>query len=645
MPASAATPFVFTPLAWIIPALPLAAWVLIVLGARRSGLVSGLLTVLGVLAAFAASVLVLQEVLAGATASGAVAWLPLASALGARYVPIGFQVDPLTAVMLVVITSVSLLVQLYSLGYMTGADTRGRPVAESNGRYFATMALFTTSMLGLVLANNFVALYICWELVGLCSYLLIGHEHWRTDAAVAAKKAFLVTRLGDVGLLVGLLFLYWHTGTFEFAALADLAAAGRLAGDMLTVAILLVFLGAVGKSAQFPLHVWLPDAMEGPTPVSALIHAATMVAAGVYLMARTFPLLEHSPTALAVVATIGAFTAIFAATMGLAPMDIKRVLAFSTMSQLGYMMLAIGLGAMAAGMFHLFTHAFFKALLFLGAGSVIHAVHSNDMREMGGVGGWRPITYVTMFVAALALAGIPPLSGFWSKDEILVAAEASQPVLYGVALVTVGLTSFYMFRVIFLTFTGSYRGHAERHREPIIMPIVLLILVVPTIVSGLWGSQLVDHTFGAFLDPGHAGHPSALRMDVAAASTGLALLGLVLAFALYGGGRNAAGVPLPGVLRRLYTVLDQRYYVDHLYNWIAGGLVLGIGAVMSWFDARIVDGVVNGVGRVTVGAGAELRRVQTGELQFYAWVLLAGVVVLTILIVAPFALDGMRNVR
>jgi NADH-quinone oxidoreductase subunit L len=633
-----------TPLAWIIPALPLTAWVLIVLGARRSGMLSGLLTVLGVGAAFAASALVLLEVLAGAKASGAVAWLPLASALGSRSVPVGFQVDPLTAVMLVVITAVSLLVQLYSLGYMTGNDTRGRPVAEGNGRYFASMALFTTSMLGLVLANNFLALYMCWELVGLCSYLLIGHEHWRTEAAVAAKKAFLVTRLGDFGLLVGLLFLYWHTGTFEFDALARLAAAGQLAENMLTVAILLVFLGAVGKSAQFPLHVWLPDAMEGPTPVSALIHAATMVAAGVYLMARTFPLLEHSPTALAVVATIGGFTAIFAATMGLASMDVKRVLAFSTMSQLGYMMLAIGLGAMAAGMFHLFTHAFFKALLFLGAGSVIHAVHSNDMRDMGGLGAWRPVTYVTMFVAALALAGIPPLSGFWSKDEILVAAEARNPVLYGVALATVGLTAFYMFRVIFLTFTGSYRGHAERHHEPIIMPLVLLILLIPTIVSGLWGSPFVARTFAAFLDPAHA-HAPVIRPDVAGPSTALAVLGLVVAFALYGGGRNPAGVPLPGVLKPFHSLLERRYYVDHLYNWIAGGLVLGIGRMLSWFDSRIVDGVVNGVGRVAIGAGGALRQVQSGQLQLYAWVLLAGVVVLSLLVFAQPTLEAMRHGR
>jgi NADH-quinone oxidoreductase subunit L len=359
-------------------------------------------------------------------------------------------------------------------------------------------------------------------------------------------------------------------------------------------------------------------------------------------MARTFPLLEHSPMALGVVATVGGFTAIFAATMGLATMDIKRVLAFSTMSQLGYMMLAIGLGAMAAGMFHLFTHAFFKALLFLGAGSVIHAVHSNDMREMGGLGALRPITYVTMFIAAMALAGIPPLSGFWSKDEILVAAAGGQPVLYGLALVTVGLTAFYMFRAIFLTFTGSYRGHAERHHEPVIMPLVLLILLVPTFASGLWGSPLVAHTFGSFLDPTHAAYPAAIRFDVAGLSTGAAILGLVLAFALYGAGRNPAGVPLAGALRPFYGLLAQRYYVDQLYDWIAGRLVIGIGWGMNWIDTRIVDGAVNGIGRAAIGAGGALRRMQSGELQLYAWVLLAGVVVLTLLVFAPSAVEGMR---
>jgi NADH-quinone oxidoreductase subunit L len=628
--------FGLAPYAWLIPAFPLAAAVLIVLGARRSPLLSGLLTILSILAAFVFSCAVLGDALAGAGASGSVPWLPLASGIGARFVPVGFQADPLTAIMLVVVSSVSLLVQIYSTGYMHGD--------AGYARFFGVMALFTASMLGLVLANNFVALYFCWELVGLSSYLLIGHWHDRPEAAAAAKKAFLVTRFGDAGLLVGLLFLYWHSGTFEFVALADLAASGRLAESTITVGILLVFMGAVGKSAQFPLHVWLPDAMEGPTPVSALIHAATMVAAGVYLMARTFPLLEHSPTALAVVATIGGFTAIFAATMGVVSADIKRVLAYSTMSQLGYMMMAIGVGAMGAGMFHLFNHAFFKALLFLGAGSVIHLTGTNDMHEMGGLARWRPITFVTMLIAALALAGIPPLSGFWSKDEILVAAADHRPVLYYLGVITTGLTAFYMFRALFLTFTGSYRGEAHPHREPPAMTIPLLILVIPAIVSGLWGSPFVGSTFGEFLEPGHATH-AAIRMDVAGPSTAVAVLGLVLAFVLYGNGRHPLGVSLPGALRPFFDLPAHRYYVDHFYNWIAGRMVLGIGWLANWIDSRIIDAVVNGVGRAGILAGGALRQVQSGEVQLYAWVLLAGVILLGLLVAVPTALEGLGNVR
>ncbi len=625
-----------TPYAWVIPAFPLAAAVLITIGARRWAVLSGLLTILGVLAALVFSSLVFVEALGGATAQGSVPWLPLAGGIGARFVPVGFQVDPLTAVMLVVVTAVSFLVQVYSTGYMHGDS--------GYARFFAVMAFFTASMLGLVLANNFLALYFCWELVGVSSYLLIGHWYERPEAAAAAKKAFIVTRFGDAGLLVGILFLYWHTGTFEFSALADLAASGRLAEGMVTVAILLVFMGAVGKSAQFPLHVWLPDAMEGPTPVSALIHAATMVAAGVYLMARTFPLLEHSSTGLAVVATIGGFTAIFAATMGMVSSDIKRVLAYSTMSQLGYMMMAIGVGAMGAGMFHLFNHAFFKALLFLGAGSVIHLTGTNEMKEMGGMARWRPVAFVTMLIAALALAGIPPLSGFWSKDEILAAAADHRPVLYYLGVITTGLTAFYMFRALFLTFTGPYRGHAHPHRESLAMNIPLLILLIPTVGSGLWGSPLVTLTFGQFLEPGIAGH-GAIRLEVAGLSTAVALLGLVIAFVLYGNGRHPLGVPLPAALRPLHELPARRYYVDHLYNWIAGRVVLGIGWVANWLDTRVVDGVVNGVGRAAVLAGGALRQFQSGEVQLYAWVLLAGVVVLGLLVAAPSAIEGMRNVR
>src|SRR5579871_1509424 len=368
--------------AWLIPLLPLISFVLIAAGVRRSPRLSGWLTILTILWAFMLSALAFIQVMSGNCPQSVCAdqrydWIPL---VGLPPLTVGFRVDALTATMLIVVTSVSLLVQIYSTGYMRG--DRGY------ARYYASMSLFTFSMLGLVLANNLLTIYLFWEGVGLCSYLLIGHWHERPEAAAAAKKAFLVTRLGDFGFLLGILFLFQQTGTFQFDDLARMSASGVLTGSALTIAMLLVFCGAVGKSAQFPLHVWLPDAMEGPTPVSALIHAATMVAAGVYLMARMFPVLEHSAVAMAAVATIGGFTALVAATMALVATDIKRVLAYSTISQLGYMMLGIGVGSMSAGMFHLFNHAFFKALMFMAAGVVIHALSGEqDMRAMGGL--WR----------------------------------------------------------------------------------------------------------------------------------------------------------------------------------------------------------------------------------------------------------------
>ncbi|MPZ15038.1 MAG: NADH-quinone oxidoreductase subunit L [Chloroflexi bacterium] len=617
--------------AWIIPAAPLVAFLAIAFGARRSPVASGWLTILGVLVATVVSFVVLGEALAGVRVDQTYAWLPVPS--GPAF-PLGFQVDPLTATMLIVVSTVSLLVQIYSVGYMHGD--------AGYARYFGFMALFTMSMLGLVLANNLLAIYIFWELVGLCSYLLIGHWHERPEAAQAAKKAFIVTRLGDFGFLVGIVFLFAQTGTLQVSALANLAASGGLVDPALTVGILLVFAGAVGKSAQFPLHVWLPDAMEGPTPVSALIHAATMVAAGVYLMARTFPILEHSPTALTVVATVGAFTALFMATMGLVSTDIKRVLAYSTASQLGYMMLGIGAGAMAAGMFHLVNHAFFKALLFLCAGSIIHLVNTNDLFEMGGLRRWRPVTFVAMTVAALSLAGIPPLSGFWSKDEILGAAAGVHPVLYLAALVTGFLTAFYMFRAVFLAFAGTSRGDAHAHAEPASMTIPLLALLVPTVVSGFWGAPFLGNPFGAFLEGYGEGHGLAatFHFDVAALSTLLGVGGVLLAWAMYGGGNLHRGRAVAARVRPLYEIVANRYYVDHVYNWVAGRLVLGIAWLASQFDQTVVDGVVNGIGTVGVASGATLRRVQSGQVQLYAWVLFAGVVAIAVALVLPMLTGG-----
>lgn len=619
-----------TDVAWLVAVPPALAFVLIAVGFRRSPRLSAWLTVLAIFASFILSVVVFFEVAGGAHADHSRAWLPIppSAAAGPHALTIGFQVDPLTALMLVVVSSVSLLVQVYSVGYMRGD--------HGYARYFAAMNLFTMSMLGLVLANNLLAIYIFWELVGLCSYLLIGHWHERPEAAAAAKKAFIVTRVGDFGFLVGILFLFTHTGTLKFTDLAQMAADGRLADPALTLGMLLVFCGAIGKSAQFPLHVWLPDAMEGPTPVSALIHAATMVAAGVYLMARTFPILEHSTSALAVVASIGAFSAFFAATMGLVSRDIKRVLAYSTISQLGYMLLGIGMGAMAAGMFHLFNHAFFKALLFLAAGSVIHLVSTNDMFEMGGLRRWRQVAAVTMLIGSLSLAGIFPLSGFWSKDEIL-AASTDRPLLFALALATVFLTAFYMFRVLCLTFLGSYRGHARDHPEPPSMTIPLIVLMVPSIFSGVWGAPFLNNPFGTFLgDP----HTAPFRPEIAILSNLVALGGIGLAWWMYRAGRIDAAAGMAARCRWFYSWLANRYYMDHLYNWLVRRVVLGFATLATWFDAAVVDGMVNGVGATAIGVGTSLRRAQSGQVQTYAWVLFAGLVTLALVFALPLALRG-----
>ena len=614
-------------IAWIIAALPLAAFLLIALSLRRSRGASAGLTILTIALAFAASIEVLFEVANGARVDQSFPWLTL----GDRpELSVGFQVDPLTATMLVLVTSVSLLVQIYSLGYMQGD--------AGYSRYFAAMALFTFSMLGLVLANNLLAIYVFWELVGLCSYLLIGHWHERPEAAAAAKKAFIVTRFGDFGFLLGILFLYWHAGTLDLVGLEQAVTAERLPVAALTIGMLLVFCGAVGKSAQFPLHVWLPDAMEGPTPVSALIHAATMVAAGVYLMARTFPLLEHAPVAMMVVASVGGFTAILAATMGLVASDIKRVLAYSTVSQLGYMMLAIGLGAMAAGMFHLLNHAFFKALLFLCAGSVIHLMETNDMFAMGGLRRQRPLTFVATTIGALSLAGIAPLSGFWSKDEILIAATAV-PALFAAALITVFLTATYMFRVVFLTFLGSPRGHRHEHPEPVSMALVLTILMVPSILTGLLGGPLFGNPFVSFLEGGHISEPP-LNLGLAVISTVAALAGILVAWALYGGGKLEPAARLTVRFRPIYDLLLNRYYMDHLYNWFAGRVVLGIAWVADRFDLGVVDRVANSIGSGAVSAGRSMRTVQSGQVQAYAWVLFAGVAALALITALPLVLRG-----
>jgi NADH-quinone oxidoreductase subunit L len=548
---------------------------------------------------------------------------------------VGILMDSLTAIMLVVVTLVSLMVQIYSLGYM-----KGDPGFH---RYYAWMSLFTASMLGLVLANNLLMMYVFWEMVGLCSYLLIGFWFQRPLAANAAKKAFLVTRLGDFGFLAAILILYSGTGTFDIAQLRALAAAGTLAGATLTWGAIGIFAGAAGKSAQFPLHTWLPDAMEGPTPVSALIHAATMVAAGVFLVARMFPLFENSTAALNTVAVIGGFTAIFAASMGLVAMDIKRVLAYSTISQLGYMMLGLATGGIAIGIFHLFNHAFFKALLFLGAGSVNHATGTFDMREMGGLRRIMPWTFALFVIGSLSLAGIWPLAGFWSKEEVLASALTRQPALFVLALITVFMTAFYMFRVIFLVFGGESRavngyahlsGRNHAHESSKVMIIPMLILGILAVVSGFWN---VTGQFSAFLGEvvvpqsfisGFFGVFTSLLTWVALAMAGL---GIFLAYAMYSA-QWISAKKTGQIFKPFYNLFFNRYWLDALYEKFIVGVALlgGLFARLQWFDTSVVDGAVNGAADSTITSGRVIRHVQNGQLQLYALSIGTGLVIIII---------------
>src|SRR5215217_3670495 len=548
----------------------------------------------------------------------------------------GVYIDGLAAVMLVVVCFVSLMIQLYSGEFMRD-DPRF-------AWYYAVLNLFTASMLGLVLAPNFIELYVFWELVGLCSYLLIGHWFERPAAAKAAQKAFIVTRIGDAALFVGIVMFWRATGTSSYKGISEAAQAGFIGGSFFATAVVLVFVGAIGKSAQFPLHVWLPDAMEGPTPVSALIHAATMVAAGVYLVARTYDIFVQSPTAMLVVAYIGGFTALMAATMALTKKDMKRVIAYSTVSQLGYMMLALGIGAFSASIFHLYNHAFFKALLFLGAGSIIYAMNSYNIFDMGGLRHRMPVTFWTMVIAGLSLAGIFPFSGFWSKDAIVVSAFAEHYyVLFVMALLTVFLTAFYIFRAIFVAFTGEPRteGAREAVESPGIMTVPMVILGFLSVVSGLAGTPLADY-FAEIVSPSEfaverlALEPHEFNLPLAALSVLVAVGGIALAYALY--------VPKPeraaALARRfsgLYTFLDKGWYFDALYDRVFVRPAMALGRATREFDRRALGGLVTGVGRGTGGLGEKLRPLQSGGAQNYALFILVSILILGVIVGGQYA--------
>ena len=575
--------------------LPLASFLSLVAAGRRlghrSGVVSSVLTGLtlpGVVALLATTP-------AGTTRLAAWPWLGI---LG-HGLSLGWLVDPLSVMMAGVVALVSTLVQVYSLAYMKG--DRDFPV------FFAEISLFTFAMQGLVFAPDLLQLFIFWELVGLCSYLLIGFWHTRPAAARSATKAFVVTRTGDLGLLAGILLLWSATGTLNIPRLLALAGSGALGGWVLTGSALLVFAGAVGKSAQFPLHTWLPDAMEGPTPISALIHAATMVAAGVYLVARMYPLFAASPTALEVVASIGALTALLAAGMGLVENELKRVVAYSTMSQLGYMMLGLGTGAYTAGLFQLFNHAFFKSLLFLAAGSVIHAADTHDLRRMGGLARRLPLSAPAFLAGALALGGIPPFSGFFSKDPI-IAATAHQPALYAAALAGALLTSLYIFRAYFLVFAGTPRGEHPGGEGSSAMRGPLWILTVLSL-----GSGLAYHFFHRYLGR----HPAA-PYPVWSGSTWITLAvsgtGILLAWLLFAN----RPVERPRLAAPAHRLLAERFYLDQLYAGTIVRPILALSRAASWLDRRAVDGLVNGLARMVMSFGRGLRRVEVGRAQSYA---------------------------
>ena len=604
--------------AHLIPLFPFVAFLLNILFGRKLKNFSALVSILASMLSLVFSIIVFQGLMAGGTSYTLGTWLTLHG----TPLTFGVTVDALSVMMLLVVTTVATLIKIYSVGYMRG-DAR-------YARYFAYISLFTASMLGLVLADNFVLLYIFWEGVGLCSYLLIAFWFERPAAAKAGLKAFITTRIGDTGFLIGIFILFFATKTLSFADLAH--ATGN--ETLLAVAALLIFFGAVGKSAQFPLHVWLPDAMEGPTTVSALIHAATMVAAGVYLVARTYGLFILHPLALQVVAVIGAISALMAATIATTNNDIKRVLAYSTMSQLGLMMLGLGVGGYAAGTFHLMTHAFFKALLFLCAGSIIHAVHTQDIQKMGGLFSKMKITSITFILGTLAISGVPPFSGFWSKDEILHAASGHL-ALFAVAALTSFLTAFYMARLLFLVLFGSPRSNTQAHESPVTMTIPLMILSVFAVFIGLIGSPFFHHAFQNFIAPkgGHGAEAMASGNSVMIFSTVISLAGIVLAYLLYIRGMKILPEPLRAAFAPLYRLVSNKYYIDEIYEAIFVKPFLALCNGSFRFDASVVDGAVNGVAKVMQNFAGALRTIQSGLVQNYLLIQILGamIILLTLL--------------
>lgn len=623
---------------YLVPLFPLMAFVVNLLwGARFLKNKAAWVSIVASVAACAVALPICVKVFGGARFSNEFVWLTI----GSGTLRFGYLVDPLSASLLSMVTIVGTLIQIYAAGYMAG-DPRF-------SRFFAYVSLFMFAMLTLTIANNFILFFMAWEIMGLCSYLLIGFYFEKTSAAKAGLKAFLTTRVGDVGFLIGMLTLFATLGTLDFSEINSLLTGTSQARlgintSLLAISALCIFCGTIGKSAQFPLHVWLPDAMEGPTPVSALIHAATMVAAGVFLIARSFVIFMAVPGTMPVVTTIGCVTAFMAAFIALTQTDIKRILAYSTISQLGYMVTALGMQGLGAGTFHLITHAFFKALLFLGAGSVIHGTHVQDIRQMGGLFKKMPHTALTFIIASLALAGVPPLSGFWSKDEILLTAFASgHSLVFWTLLLTAFMTAFYMFRLVFMTFFGKARDpKVHAHESPALMTLPLWALAVGAILLGIPGSPMTHHWFQRFL--AHAihhpeYHPSTFVMtcSVVAAISGIALAGIIYSKNIHWAEAIAK------TFRPLYQLSFNKFYFDEIYSKyiirpfnavgaiffkfdasIIDGAVNGagtgslwIGAVKNWIDQHIVDGLVNFMGTFTRLLNSIVKRLQTGFVQNY----------------------------
>ncbi|MGI6224673.1 MAG: NADH-quinone oxidoreductase subunit L [Peptococcales bacterium] len=612
---------------WLVPLAPLVAFILITFLFKRFKMLSALTAIFSMVIAFFLSLDILRVVLINPEINMnnpiefALPWLDM----NGLFIEMGALIDPLTAGMLFVVTFISLLVMIYSIGYMQ--DDPGF------SRFFSYLALFVFSMLGLVISNNYFQMFVFWELVGLCSYLLIGFYFYKDSAANANKKAFVTNRVADFGFMLGIIVLYIYFDTFNFGQLAEAINASNDLG-FLTLAAILVFVGPIGKSGQFPLHVWLPDAMEGPTPVSALIHAATMVAAGVYLLARGFILFASAPGAIEFIAYLGGFTAIFAATIAITQRDFKRILAFSTLSQLGYMVMAIGIGSLTAGMFHLTTHAFFKALMFLCAGSVIHALHKQDIFEMGGVFKEMKITGTCMVIGGLAIAGIPPFAGFWSKDEILLAAKDNGfTLLYIIAAITAFLTAFYMFRLIFVAFFGEKRSNFHAHESPLTMTIPLMILAVFSIFGGFIGAPFVEHGFASYIYFGEPHHPTP-DLLVMGSSTLIALGGIFLAWLVYIK-RAISAEKIAQKYAPLYKFLYNKWYIDEIYQWFFDKIVLTISSVFNWCDRYIVDGIAHAFAWIIRTIGAKGRYIHTGSLQTYGLVIFTAVVVIVLFLAGP----------